>query len=248
MNLPSLAIVIVTYDRPEEIRKMVMALKSHLRYDGSLVWYVADDCSPGDYALHLRSWMQDLLMQQVRLVRPEHNSGWGANVNNCLRSVKEMVVFQIEDDYILQRPIEMTPLVLLLMLNEQVGLIRLDGIAGHRLHAEINELDLRSGLPDYQQSKLCNPGKLYYWRLNPHSHELYVYSNRPHIKHRRFHHFFGPYPERLKLGQTEESFAHRVKDHMMRLADTPQIVVPMGFELPSFDHIGISHQHTEFDK
>lgn len=249
MNLPSLALVIVTYNRPEEIRRTVLALKENLTYDGTIVWYVADDCSPGDYALQVRGWMQDLLMQHVRLVQPSQNSGWGANVNYTLRASKEPIVFQIEDDYVLRKPIDLTPYVAMLLQSNDIGLIRFDGIAGHHVHAEASEIDIRPILPNYQQCPMCNPGKVHYWRLNAHSRELYIYSNRPHLKHRRFHDRHGKYPEGLKLGQTEESFAHRVKNNMMRDPDTtPQIVVPMGYELLNFDHIGISHQHTEFDK
>lgn len=248
MILPSIAIVIVTYNRPEEIRRTVLALKENLTYDGTIVWHIADDCSPGSYGLDVKNWMQDFLQTRVNLVKPPANSGWGKNVNYTLRTLQQQIVFQIEDDYVLQRKIDLTPFVLMLILNKDIALVRLDGIAGHHVHAAAKEMKIDNDLPNFRQCPSCYPGFVHYWQLNPHSHELYIYSNRPHLKHVRFHKTFGPYPEGLKLGQTEEHFAHRVKGQMMRDESSPQIIVPMGFELTNFEHIGKSYQHTDLDK
>ena len=79
-------------------------------------------------------------------------------------------------------------------------------------------------------------------RYSPH---LNVYSNRPHLKHRRFHSKYGPYSETTPLGMTETEFAHRVKDIGV---DGPLLAILADGVVRAFDHIGKSRQGTELDK
>ena len=109
--------------------------------------------------------------------------------------------------------------------------VRYDGLAGHRLLLELRERDTEIG-------------KIHFLRLRHDSPSLNVYSNRPHLKHKRFHQFYGLYPEGLKLGETETHFAHRVKD---KLRDGPWIVALSSGVENSFRHIGVSRQGTELD-
>jgi hypothetical protein len=51
-----------------------------------------------------------------------------------------------------------------------------------------------------------------YWRIWWHSPELYIPSDRPHLKHRRFHEWYGLYPEGLKSAETEDAWCHQCKD------------------------------------
>lgn len=246
MNLPKIAICIVTYNRPDEFRATVSALHHFMHYDGPITWHIADDSSPGSYGSDMRHWMQNLVGWEVTLHKTPSNVGWGANANHCLRGIREQIIVQIEDDYVLQRPINITPYVIMLLENAGVGLVRIDGIAGHRVMAHASEFDISKWMPDYRAGSGSNMGKLFYWRLDVTSRETWLYSNRPHIKHKRFIEHYGPYPEGLKLGATEELYAKQVKLGMTDNA--PQIAVPMELALPGFDHIGHSYQHTEFDK
>lgn len=246
--LPDITIIIITYNRPDEIRKTVTALAEHMHYDGRLCVLIADDCTPGKYAHDVCVWTDEntsAFYSKTLSASPDTNSGWGANANNALRYAAD-IVLQIEDDYVLTRDIDLNPLVALLLAHPGIGLIRLDGIAGHRAVAHAAECNISVQLPDYRQG-MTNPGMLYYWLLDNMSRETWLYSNRPHLKHRRFWEFYGQYPEGLKLGATEESYAHQVKD-LMTAPNAPAIAVPMDLAVPAFDHIGVSYQHTEFDK
>ena len=75
------------------------------------------------------------------------------------------------------------------------------------------------------------------------SSHLNVYSNRPHLRHRRLHDKLGMYKEGLPLGHTETEYAHRVKDNI-GIAEVA--VLQNGIER-AFDHIGKSRQGTEMD-
>jgi hypothetical protein len=65
--------------------------------------------------------------------------------------------------------------------------------------------------------------------------------------HPRFHAAYGRYPEGLKLGATEEAFAHGVRDRQLRDPAAPGIaVLPEGIP-QAFAHIGKSWQLSAHD-
>lgn len=225
---PDLAVQIITYDRPNEIRRVIVALEKYLRYDGKLVWYLADDGSPGKYVLEVQRDFPKLCFQASITKR----LGWGANVNKCLQMIGEKYIFSCEDDYIALYPLDMNKGVALLDSAANIGLVRYDGLAGHRLNLAIEEIDTPLGV-------------LQYLEILKNSRGLNVYSNRPHLKHKNFHRAYGEYPMGKPLGRTEETFAHRVKDALGR---GPKIVTLETGIIRAFDHIGHSRQGTEFDQ
>lgn len=244
-SLPSVSIVIITYSRPVEIRATITALQKNLYYDGELRYLIADDSSPDGYLTDLRKWFNSHCSGDLGIVKTPANCGWGCNANTALKQVETDIVLFLEDDYTLCNELDITPYVALLMVHQGIGLVRLDGIAGHRIVCHINETDVSDYLPAYRQG-MGIQGKLNYFLLDGSSRELWLYSNRPHLKHRRFHEFYGKYPEGLRLGATEESFSHTVKDGMAS-PNAPAIAVPLD-ATGWFDHIGKSYQFSEHDK
>lgn len=244
--LPSISIVIITYDRRSELNQTLKALYNYLYYDGIVKYVIADDCTGGTYR---KDVLHDVglarMGDETAFISTPVNSGWGVNANNALSQVKDDIVLFLEDDYILRHELDITPYVALLMAHEGIGLVRLDGIAGHKIVCHVNETDISDYAPGYRQG-VSLPGKLNYFLADHTSRETWLYSNRPHLKHKRFHQFYGKYPEGLKLGVTEESFAHTVKDQM-NLPGAPAIAVPLD-ATSWFDHIGISYQHSELDR
>lgn len=245
--LPSLSIVIITYDRRKELNETFQALYKNLYYDGVAKYFIADDCTGGVYRESVLYDIKQInyIQEEVAFISTSKNSGWGVNANNALSQVKDDVVLFLEDDYILRHELDITAYVALLMAHPGIGLIRMDGIAGHKIVAHVNETDISDYAPGYRQG-VSLPGKLNYFLADHTSRETWLYSNRPHLKHRRFHEFYGLYPEGLKLGDTEESFAHTVKDQMP-LPGAPAIAIPLD-ATSFFDHIGISYQHSELDR
>ena len=50
MEFPLLGVMLITYDRPKEIRRVIDALLTHIQYPPEqLRWHIADDESPKDY-------------------------------------------------------------------------------------------------------------------------------------------------------------------------------------------------------
>lgn len=222
-----ITVLLITYDRPREIRCTIDALRVHLHYSGALRWHIADDSSPADYIPQLVRDYPDLGL----IATTTQRQGWGANVNRALQHPQMTdLIFLCEDDYVAKRDIDLDFGAALLM-GSDLGVVRYDGIAGH--------VGLNLWLKEYDTAL----GRLNCLKVDQrHSTHLNVYSNRPHLRHRRFHDTFGLYKENLPLGKTEEEYAHRILDK-----NGPGIaILPDGIPT-AFDHIGVSRQGTDKD-
>lgn len=234
MEFPLVGIMLITYDRPKEIRRVVDALRTHIQYPPEqLRWHLADDESPKNYIPLIQRDYPDLHFTATVTQR----KGWGANVNKALHYVKNHLgcdyIFSCEDDYVAIRDLNLRDGVLVMEEVQTIGLVRYDGVSAHYLNLRLREAKLPTGRHmDY----------LIIDRDSPH---LNVYSHRPHLKHYRFHGKFGYYKEGRSLGYTEVDFAHHVKN--VEGDDIPLIVIlPDGIPR-AFDHVGHSRQGTELD-
>lgn len=238
---------VITYDRPDELARTVEALADLVTYP-HLRWVIADDSSPNGYVAKLKrlKLFKDL---KAEFISTDHNSGWGANANHLLAHVDTDFLFQIEDDYILTRLLDLRVGVALLAEKRHLGMVRYRGTAGdpHVVFHQF-EADIAEEVPNFREG-MGNPGKLTYLQFDGNSPTAYLYSHGAHLKHRRFHAFYGLYDEGKKLGATEEAYAIRVKAMMQAdPANAPGIVILPEFVPMAFDHIGISYQHGERDK
>lgn len=256
MSLPTIAIQICTYNRYSEIQKVVAALQRFINYPkDKVILYICDDSSPGDYIKKLKR-LKIFKFWKTRFITTDKNSGWGANVNNGLRLIPEEYIFFTEDDYVLERPLDLRVGVGLLYIKPHIGMLRYRGSAGghfvyHQFEAKLDvfgsELQGKDTLEWYEGSRTV-PYRLTYLQFDGGSPQLYIYSHGPHLKHKSFHEYYGFYPEGKRLGETEESFAHTVKTTMRTKPNKSLGIAILPEWVPMhFDHIGVSFQHTEDD-
>ncbi len=226
----TITILIVTYDRPTEIRRTIDALRDKIQYAGPLRWHIADDGSPGEYVTEIvRDYQENLDITAT--VTPR--LGWGANVNKALQHPRMTdLIFLCEDDYIALHPLNFNYGAALLLSSDELGVVRYDGLEGH--------VGLNMWL---KECKVAGDTFSYLEIDREKSTHLNIYSNRPHLRHRRWHDALGLYPENLPLGKTEETYAHRVRNRL----DAPGFAVLMDGLPRAFDHIGKSRQGTEKD-
>jgi glycosyltransferase involved in cell wall biosynthesis len=228
MNWPDVTVLIVTYDRPREIRETVGALLQFITYDGHIHWHIADDSSPGPYIEDIQRDYAELGFTATRTDR----AGWGANVNKALQFIKDDYIFLIEDDYVAQRDIDLNRGVAVLDTHKHLGVIRYDGVTGH------------NGLVLILREAKTPVGTVPYMEIDhARSTHLNIYSNRPHLRHRRLHDTIGLYGEGKPLGLTETAYAHRVRNR----DDCPKFAVLNDGISNAFDHIGVSRQGKEQD-
>jgi hypothetical protein len=243
MEWPIVSIIIVTYYRPEEIRRTIAALVQHIQYpEDRLRWHLADDRSSEWQGEQVGDWTPERYLDDVRAdfvdlrfsMTITERAGWGVNVNKAMLYCWDKhgpYTFLCEDDYVSRGPIRLREGVALLVADQDIGVVRYDGIAGHALNLELRECSTQIG----------KVPRLLILKNSPF---LNVYSNRPHLKAQRFHDTYGMYPEGESLGQTETKFAQRVK----RKKAGPGVVVLKDGVDRGFDHIGKSRQHTKDDK
>lgn len=244
---PQVDVIIVTYKRYEEIQRTVSSLVENLHYP-NLRWLIADDATPGNYVPRLKKLklFKDI---NAEFVPADNNLGWGGNVNRALRYSTAPIIYQQEDDYELMRPIDLRLGVALLLEKANVlAMLRYRGTAGDHVIFHQFQADMTPYIPDWREV-MGHPGGLTYLQLDGHSPSAYLYSNGAQLKTRRFHEFYGEYPEGKRLGDTEETMAVRVKSMMQTDANNaPGIALLPEFVPMVYDHFGASFQHTPEDK
>lgn len=218
--------MIVTYDRPMEIRSVISALLDHLKYKGALRWHLADDGSAQGYLDSLQWYFSEVQFTMSVTQR----KGWGVNVNTALKARLEDYVFLCEDDYVASGDLDLNAGVALLESVSGIGLVRYDGLSGHALDLQLREADSRIGRINYLLIEHSSPFP-------------YIYSNRPQLKHRRFHAHYGWYPEGRPLAETEETFVVHVKGD----PNGPKLAALADGVPRAFDHIGRSWKGSAFD-
>lgn len=213
MELPTISCLILTYNRREMVLETIRRLQEHLKYSGNIQYVVSDDGSDdGTQAALLEEFPGLALVQNNRV-------GLGASNNRGLERcwANGDIVLQLQDDLYCQKDLPLDLHVEKLLADETCGFIRLWGVAGHRYQGA-----LEGG----------------YWRVWWNSPELYIPSDRPHIKHGRFHAFFGYYPEGRKTAETEEAFCHQCKDRAGLNGKQLDVFVPVTVDTEgSFEHM-----------
>lgn len=252
-DFPLVAIGIITFNRPDEIRETLYSLTQYITYTGDVTVVIADDCTPGRYLRDLEAWWRVYGNGwRLKTLPTPRNGGWGVNANNLIRYAFETeraaYLYQQEDDYVLRRPLDLSAGVALMQTAPQVGMLRYRATAGAPMVYHQQESDVRAWLPNYREYLGYTLGHMTWLELKPQSQSLWLYSNGPHLKRAEFHGVYGLYPEGLKLGATEEAYAHTVKDMMQMHPAVPGIAVLPEWIYMHFDHIGVSFQHGEFDK
>lgn len=248
-NFPLLTIGIITYARPVELMRTVEALHEHITYPREcLRWVIADDSSPDGYVAKLK---RQSLFKEIgaEFISTPERGGWGRNTNHLLNHVgTDSLLYQTEDDYVLRKPLDLRVGAALLETRTNIGLLRYRGVAGEHMIAHQFESDISEYLPDYQDGVGLS-GRVNYWQLDSGSSALYLYSHGPHLKRPSFHLYHGLYYEGLKLGQSEEFYAHKVKDSMKTdWQHAPAIAILSEWMSLHYDHIGVSYQHGELDR
>lgn len=254
MKWPDVTVLVVTYDRYATIQKTIAALQKRLEYPREhLHLLVADDATPGDYVerlSNLKAFQPGKEWASVRFSVTPQNVGWGANVNYALSQVQTEFVYFTEDDYELKTALDLRVGVALLDSKHHIGMLRYRGTAGTHLVLHHFEADIKAYLPSFLEGEgSMVPGKLTYLQIDGGSPNVWLYSNGPHLKTMRFHECYGLYAEGLKLGATEESYAHTVKDIMQASPDSALGIAILPEWIPMrYAHIGESYQLSEKDK
>ena len=241
MKFPIVSVLIVTYDRPREIRLTIEALRRHIKYPkDNLRYHIADDGTGENYVYKAQQDFKDLNITATITDR----KGFGANVNKGLRhcwGISDYVLFN-EDDRPPIKTYDLEKAVALLMSEKdcnkpegapprgKLGVFRLGGVASHWLTLQSREADTVLG-------------KLNYLHILKSSPFLNCYSNQAFMSHRRFFDYYGLYPEGASLAATETTYANTFKHKK----GGPWICILTDGIDTAQDHIGASRQGSKED-
>ena len=214
MSDPVVCILLTTYLRTDYAIKTIQALKQNLQWP-QLRWVISDDGSPVEHVLALQA---EIGPNYNLDIFNSERKGVGYGMNACLQTIFDTtdLVMIMEDDWVLNNPLDLQPYVNLLMNHQEYGMIRMGYIS-----------------PGFTAVLISEEGKLF-WRLEQNGVQ-YRYSGHPSLRHKRFHEQYGYYDEGLTPGWTELSMDGKVS----AVANGPHIVYPAecgawGF----FGHIG----------
>lgn len=246
--LPNITIGIITYSRFAEIQSVVASLRHHIIYpENKLEWVIADDCSPNDYLEDLKH-CEVFKGLNARFISTSQNSGWGASANNLLENTETGLVYLTEDDWLLCHPLDMRAGAGLLETEADIGVLRYGGTSGNFVyHYRQAEANIGEFVKENIYAADYVEGKLTYLIIDKSSPTLYIHSGRPALGKLNWYYRLGLFPTGLRLGATEECFAHRVKDYLHTDPAAQQIAILPDFVNMKYRHIGQSFQHTAVD-
>ncbi len=204
-DLPTVAVVLYTYDRLSTAKLTLTALCENLYYDGPLVLHIADDGSPDQpdgadgagpvaYIEELRQFAEGIMHFTSSVATSTSvRMGYGGSYNAASQVTHAYadVLLPLEDDWELSRPFDITPLVRALA-DPRVNCIRL-GYLGYTqaLRGEVIDVTVEDD----------HLGK--YLLFDPDCPERHVFAGHPRLETRDFQKAVGPWPERIQAGQTE---------------------------------------------
>jgi hypothetical protein len=123
--LPKITVALFTYSpaidhaRHRYACGTLASLLLNLHYEGQLAWHIADDGSPAEHRQQLRQAV--LHAGAVATSSDSERAGYGASYNAMTavvhRDDAEMVLC-VEDDWLLSRPLDLTPLARVLQLPD----------------------------------------------------------------------------------------------------------------------------------
>ena len=222
-----LSIIIPTFNRALMVKRTIELLQENLIYDRGDTYYLVgvdgNDATPEV----LRGIKNVKLMQGPR-------QGLGANLNALINAADTTLLMQMDDDHHLVQPLDINEHAWHILNFPEFGWIRL-------------MFGRCTGFEGYYHFTARLHGK--YWRLLPGTTEPYLPSNRPHLKKKQFHsEAYGYYTPGLKLGATEVDFCRHFSEYHVE-GETPDVFIPM-YPPPetTWQHVGESLQHTEYDR
>lgn len=215
-DLPLVVILLLTYldeAKPERVNYAIRAIrqtKENLIYP-NLKWYVAD---ASESEKNFKFIMDEIGMDNLQGGHSKKQSpgeNWNVGIRNAFSNSD--IYLRLEDDWVPQRPIDITEYVKMLQFREDIGMVRL---GYQHVPADMEAIGIE-GI-HYLRYKKTTP---------------FAYGGHPALIHRRFHDAYGYNNEEKNPGDIEIDMDYRVRN-----TEGPGIVRPDYMGYGAFAHIG----------
>lgn len=190
---PIVTAILITFQRTAYALRTVGSVLKNLS-GCELKWYVSDDGSPD---AHHEAVLNSIVSQGGDLIGAHNLAvtyGAGANLGLAEASKISPLTLWLEDDWVLEAPLDVTRYLRTLIDCPEYAMIRLGYL----------------NLGMYGKTVSCSD--TLYWFLNRGVGQ-YVYTGHPSLRHSRFHAVYGPMPEGLNPGETELKMSGRFSEN-----------------------------------
>jgi GT2 family glycosyltransferase len=218
LDYPVVTVLIITYRRFQLAKKTIESVKQYLEYP-NLKFHIADDGSGAD---HIGKLFEVIGNKYPITCSNSERGGLSKNTNMgiaaCLQNSDYYL--QLQDDFVLTHSLDLKPSVQLLQERNDIGMVRF-GKLSPRIKGTVFE------------------GVNHYWWLLDRKSDTYVFTENPHLCHRRFTENMGVMREDLRMGHAELDMCSR-----FNLGNGPEIVWPAWLSTQDmFQHIGDSQSY-----
>lgn len=192
-----LTVMVTTHDRTDTCIATIGSLVQHLKYP-DIRWVLCDDRSGPGHVAKVMDEFAKLGVEDVRICRTNDTAwGLGASMNNGLRMAFDTspVVLTTEDDWMLERDLDVSEWVDFLMDHEEAAMVRM-GMGFFRRH------NVRLA-PDSHGLSVLMPPKT--------GQTVWVVNNQVGLRHRRMYDAIGLYAENCHPDVSESNFNTRYR-------------------------------------
>jgi glycosyltransferase involved in cell wall biosynthesis len=218
LDYPVVTVLIITFKRFQLAKKTIESIKENLEYP-NLRFHIADDGSGPE---HIQKLFEVIGNKYPISVTNSERGGLSKNTNMGIEACLKYFDYylQLQDDFVLTHPLDLKPSVQLLAERNDIGMVRL------------------GRLNPYMSGTVFEAINRYWWLLKRKS-DTYVYTENPHLCHKRFPMTYGKMREDLKMGHAELEMCSRFNN-----SSGPEIVWPAWLSTTDmFQHIGDSQSY-----
>lgn len=211
--MDKLGILIPTFNRASIVVETVRLIRQHILSPLPYEFYVGCDGTDDTPAR----------LHGDAVIFPGATGSLGANLNRLISAARDdgcMYLWQQDDDHQPIADVNLFPHIALMESDPRAGWVRMMGVGAHHYVADLIES---------------------YWYVRWDSPEMYITSNRPHVKRADWVDTFGWYPEGVRLGLTEEGYCHQCRN-LGIAGGVPRVVVPLTHNERDWNHTGESLQ------
>ena len=223
-DIPCITVALLTHNRTNVACATIDHLVKNLKYP-NLKWCISDDRSTDKN--HVEILVQRFLKNNIRDVKvlrtDDEHYGLGASMNNALKYAwtNGDIVLTMEDDWILQKELDLTYYAKILREDENVSLIRLCYIDQRHILEPYNE-----NLDSVRQST-----------------NNFIFNNQCGLRHKRIYDFLGYNKENCNGDDQEKYIRDRYND-MTNFGETYKVLWPNKLKKDSMDDPSLYFVHV----
>lgn len=198
--MSNIAVCFLTYTpslehpRTKYAHQCLEALLKKLSYqEGNLLYHIADDGSPEEHVASLTRLCEKY--DKLPTVSLSQRMGYGGNMNAATQIIHQIadMVLQVEEDWELVRPFDLSNLARAMEESNEINCVRLGYL----------------GWTNPLRGQVIQSASQSFLLFDPDCEEVHVFAGHPRLEKVSFERSIGEWPEGIKAGWTEMEICKR---------------------------------------